>query len=74
MDFGRPIYTATGAFYSAGGGAELRGNTGVGDCGCGFDASRSSSVYGANNTTKIDIRNGGLYLHQVLNEHLIYLI
>lgn len=62
MDFGRPIYTATGAFYSAGGGAELRGNTGVGDCGCGFDASRSSSVYGANNTTKIVTSGTAVYI------------
>lgn len=45
MDYGRPTATVNGAFYDAGGGAEIRGSTHAGNCGLGFNASLSSSTY-----------------------------
>ena len=59
VDFGRPTYTATGCFYDAGGGAELRGNTAASNCGMGFDASRCSSVY-TNGQTRV--KSAGVYV------------
>ena len=61
VDYGRPTGYSSGAFYHAGGGPEIRGNTAAGNCGVGFDASRVSGIY-KDGTTSVHPRSLNIYM------------
>ena len=63
VDYGRPTGYSDGAFYHAGGGPEIRGNTAAGNCGVGFDASRVSSLYVTGST---QIRAASLFVKMII--------
>lgn len=62
-DYGRPIHSGTGPFYQIGGRPELRGSTGSGNTGTGFDASRCSAVYSDSATGIIP---AGVYMNWII--------